>query len=91
MTFPEIVGVRDAKVQLGKYLSEVERGRVYQIVKYGRAVAILIGSEQYKTLLQELEDLEDAVDALQAMQEPSRSLDEFTAGLNAERAISAGD
>jgi prevent-host-death family protein len=77
MVMPEVVGVREAKAGISQLLGKVQEGQTYEIVKYGKPIAILMGVENYKMLLERVEDLEDILDAKEAMKEPSRSFEKF--------------
>ncbi len=77
MIMPAVIGVREAKVKMGQILEEVQGGQIYEIVRHGKPVAILVGVENYTMLLERIEDMEDLLDAKEAIKEPSRPFEEF--------------
>ncbi len=62
---PEIVSVAKAKAHLSELVKEAKEGKVFEVINRSQPMAILIGVEEYKALLEEIEDLEDAVAILE--------------------------
>lgn len=65
MAIPEIVSVAKAKAHLSKLVKEATEGKVFEVINRSQPMAILIGVEHYKALLEEIEELEDAIAILQ--------------------------
>ena len=61
---PDIVSVAQTKASLSQLVKEARKGKIFEVVSRSQPMAILIGVEQYKDLLERLEDLEDAVAVL---------------------------
>ena len=62
---PEIVSVAKAKAHLSELVKEAREGKVFEVINRSQPMAILLGVEEYKALLEEIEDLEDAMAILQ--------------------------
>ena len=62
---PEIVSVAKAKAHLSELTREAKRGKVFEVINRSQPIAILLGVEEYKALLEEIEDLEDAIAILE--------------------------
>lgn len=65
MAIPEIVSIAKAKAHLSELVKKAREGEVFEVINRSQPMAILIGVEQYKALLEEIEELEDAVAILE--------------------------
>jgi prevent-host-death family protein len=66
---PEIVSVAKAKAHLSEIAREARKGKVFEVINRSQPMAIMLGVESYKSLLEKIEDLEDALAILEGEQE----------------------
>ena len=62
---PEIVSVAKAKAHFSEIARGAKEGKVFEVINRSQPMAILLGVEEYKALLEEIEDLEDAIAILE--------------------------
>jgi len=62
---PEIISVAKAKAHLSELARQAKRGKVFEVINRSQPMAILLGVEEYKALLEEIEDLEDVIAILE--------------------------
>lgn len=64
----EIVGVKEAHKKLTKLLREAEAGKQIVLSRRGKPVAVLMGSDEYNSIMATLEEMADPR-ALRALRE----------------------
>ena len=69
MPIPEIISVAKAKAHLSEIVKEAKEGKVFVVINRSQPMAILLGVEDYKALLERIEDLEDALAILEGERE----------------------
>jgi len=62
---PEIISVAKAKAHLSEVAREAKGGKVFEVINRSKPMAILLGVEEYRALLEGIEDLEDAIAILE--------------------------
>ena len=78
----KIIPVSDLRRKTSDVIKSVQsEGQVVYVTQHGRPVVVLVGYEDYETLMAQLEDLSDMASLEAAVDEPARPYDEFVAEL----------
>jgi prevent-host-death family protein len=65
------IGIAEVRPKLTQLVDEVSRGgQPYTIISGSRAKAVLMGVNEYNTIIERLEDLEDIAEINQAVRNP---------------------
>jgi prevent-host-death family protein len=78
----KIIPVSDLRRKTSDVIRSVQSGgQVVYVTQHGRPAVVLVGYEDYETLMAQLEDLSDLVSLKAAVDEPARPYEEFLAEL----------
>jgi prevent-host-death family protein len=65
------IGIAEVRPKLTQLVDEVSKGgQPYTIVSGSRAKAVLMGVDEYNSLIEKMEDLEDIIEINQAVRNP---------------------
>jgi prevent-host-death family protein len=84
----KVLPISEARPNLTALVEEVAQSREpYFIATHSKVKAVLLGVEEYNTLLEQIEELEDSLDILKARvaDEPTTSFAEFVRELEEEQ------
>ena len=83
----KIIPVSDLRRKTSDVIKAVQSGgQVVYVTQHGRPAVVLVGYEDYETLIAQLEDLSDLVSLEADDDEPTRPYDEFLAELGSSGA-----
>jgi prevent-host-death family protein len=85
------IGIAEVRPRLTQLVDEVSKGgQPYTIVSGSRAKAVLMGVDEYNSLIEKLEDMEDIIEMNQAVRnpEPRMSWEEHSKNIRDSKSIS---